>query len=438
MRRSRRWVEALGASALVLVAASCGASDQTSAGMAEGIWRAVLKSPGGELPFSFRLEQGQGGELKAFAINGTEKAPFTKITAQGDRVEMLMEGYDSSIEAQLSDGGKKLSGTWKKRSSTGFSQLDFEAAHGDDRRFMEDPSHRPPVGYLAPPDISGSWKATFVDEDGEMPARGEFKQDGDTVSGTFLTPTGDYRYLQGEYKNGLLRLSTFDGAHAFLFVARIGAGGDLKGDFWSRDSYHATWTASRLARGEVDELPNPYQEVSLTNSDSVFRFSFPDLNGNLVTSDDAQFQGRVVLVNIFGSWCPNCNDEAPLLAQWHRRFGPRGLKVVGLAFEITGDPERDRELVARFGERYGIHYPLLLAGTSDKDQAASVLPDINRIRSFPTSIFIDRKGEVRRIYSGFSGPATGDHHLRMVEEFEGLIRTLLQEDYPGETTPSGG
>lgn len=387
-----------------------------------GIWRAVLASPGGELPFQLRVSRSDDG-FEAAALNGVEQVSFSSVQARQGSIVFRNDGYDSEIDARLSADGLSLVGTWRKKSAQGYSQLGFQAVHGLDHRFEPEPGAE---GEF-PPSVDGDWRVTFVDQDGEMPSRGEFVQQGSHVTGTFLTELGDYRFLEGDYSNGRLRLSCFDGAHAFLFRAGVQQDGTLKGDFWSRDSYHATWTAERLSKDESDSLPDPYLEVALNNGRQSFNFSFPDLDGNLVAHDDPRFRNKVVLVNIFGSWCPNCNDEAPLLAGWYRQHRDRGLEVVGLAYELTGDAQRDGRFVRKFAQRYGVEYPLLLAGTSNKTVAAGTVPDLSRIRAYPTTIFIGRDGKVRRIHSGFAGPATGQHHERLVEEFETLIEKLLSE-----------
>jgi thiol-disulfide isomerase/thioredoxin len=319
-----------------------------------------------------------------------------------------------------------LRGTWTKTAPEGESRLEFAAFRDDERRFLP-PIDSQPRALYSPDNLEGVWQVEFTDEDGVQPARGELRQRGDRVEGTFLTPTGDYRYLEGDFRDGNLRLSTFDGAHAFLFTARAHSDGTLTGDFWSRDVYHATWTARRAEEDSEPFLPDAWKLVGLTNDDGRFRFSFPDLDGELVSSTDERFAGRPLLVNIFGSWCPNCNDEAPLLAEWHRRYAGRGLEIVGLAYEFTGDPERDREQVRRYGERHGIEFPLLLAGTSDKGEAAATLPDLTAVIAYPTTVFIGRDGRVRRIHSGFAGPGTGRHHDELVEELESVIDCLLAE-----------
>ncbi len=387
-----------------------------------GIWRAVLASPGGELPFTLQIDEGNDG-LTAIVANGEEKVPFSSVEQKDRRVVLHFEWYDSEITADLAPDGKSMAGTWRKTVPGGHSTLPFLATRDDARRFLSNASDSSDTSVSS---INGHWAVEFSDEDGSEVARGEFHQTDRVVNGTFLTPTGDYRYLEGTFENDLLRLSTFDGAHAFLFTASALEDGTLDGDFWSRDTYHATWTARRTEDDEA-VLPDSWTAVGLTNDEGVFRFRFPDLSGEMVSLQDSRFTGKPVLVNIFGSWCPNCNDEAPLLADWYRRYRDRGLEVVGLAYEFSGDPTRDRELVRRFGERYDIEYPLLLAGTSDKKAAAETLPDLTAILSYPTTIFIGRDGKVQHIHSGFSGPGTGDHYVELVADLERKIEELLAE-----------
>ena len=206
----------------------------------------------------------------------------------------------------------------------------------------------------------------------------------------------------------------------------MGEGGVLTGDFWSRDTYHATWSAQPLARDE-EILPDAWSLAGLTNQVGNFGFEFPDLDGKSLSLKDPRFDHKVVLVNIFGSWCPNCNDKAPLLVDWYRRFRNRGLEIVGLAYEFTGDRERDARQVRLYAARHGIEFPLLLAGVSDKTKAGETLPDLSSVIAYPTSVFIGRNGKVRKIHTGFAGPGTGEHHQKLIAEFETLLEELLSE-----------
>ena len=390
-------------------------------------WRGVLASPGGELPFRLNIKEGTEG-LSATAVTGEESLPFSSVERQGNQVILRFAWYDSELTAQLSEDGTTLSGEWRKTIPDGHSRLPFSAQRGDERRFssLEEAGLEGGVpGVLD--SVEGLWAVEFTDDSGSENARGEFRQNGKTVEGTFLTPTGDYRFLEGSYEEGLLRLSTFDGAHAFLFHARSREDGSLEGDFWSRDTYHATWTGCRVESAEEAPVPDAWSLAGLTNDEGRLNFEFPDLDGNPVSLSDERFEDKVVLVNIFGSWCPNCNDEAPLLAKWDREFRDQGLEILGLAYEFRGHPEKDRVVVEHFARRYGLEYPILLAGISDKAAAGETLPDLSSVVAFPTSIFIGRDGKVRRIHSGFSGPGTGEHYHRLVAEFESLLTELLAE-----------
>lgn len=394
-----------------------------------GEWRTILRSPGGELPFTLLIEE-QDGRLQAYALNGEERAPFSDVRIDDHHVQMAFAWYDAELRADLEPDGEVMTGRWRKTAAAGAdSVLAFRAERGagQDRFKPLMLTGLAPGKHRALPDVSGEWAVVFVDEDGPSPAQGEFRQTGAHVTGTFLTPTGDYRFLEGAYEDGVFRLSTFDGAHAFLFVAWAQDDGTLSGDFWSRDSYHATWTAQRRSLGE-EVLPDGWSLVEVNNDEARFTFAFDDLNGEQVTQDDPRFDGKVVLVNLFGTWCPNCNDEAPLLAGWYRQFRNDGLEVVGLAFEYTGDVERDRRQIGRYADRHGIEYTLLLGGISDKTDAAANLPDVDRVIAYPTTVFIGRDGTVRKIYSGFSGPGTGEHYEQLVAEFRSLIEDLLEED----------
>lgn len=402
----------------------------------EGVWRASLtrpelQQPGDEDLLWFGLEVSRsedGGSLSAWAINGDERVAFTRAVENGRSVTFFSDGYDSEIQARLSQDGARLDGGWRKTDKDGDAQMVFRAQRGAGRFSNKTRSQ---LAELRPgSQFGGVWTATFVDEDGEFPARGLLEQTGRYLSGTFRTATGDYRYLDGEIVTvdgrDELRLSAFDGAHAFLFCAHFEDEGRLSGDFWSRDHYHATWTARPLEPD--DQLPNPFEQIGLSNDEGSFSFSFPDVDGRVVANTDPSFSGKVVLVDIFGSWCPNCNDSADYLASLDRRYRDRGLAIVGLGFEMTGDFQRDAELVKRYGKRHSITFPLLVAGTSDKEEAAEALTDIDVLLSFPTKIFIDRRGKVREIYSGYDGPSTGEAYEQMKASIDQLIETLLAED----------
>jgi thiol-disulfide isomerase/thioredoxin len=167
--------------------------------------------------------------------------------------------------------------------------------------------------------------------------------------------------------------------------------------------------------------------VTQADTTEPFRFAFPDLDGRTVTERDPRFRGKVVLVDVFGTWCPTCHDAAPTLARLHRKYQGRGLEIVGLAYEVTGDSAVDGRQLRRYREKFGLRFPILLAGVNDTEAAAATLPQLRGFTAFPTTIFLGRDGRVRRVHAGFYGPATGAQHERLVAEYEREIERLLGE-----------
>ncbi|MGH1343749.1 MAG: TlpA family protein disulfide reductase [Nannocystales bacterium] len=390
----------------------------------EGTWRATLTSPGGELPFELHVHDREG-TLQATAHNGTETVEFTSVSLGGDTAVLRIDGYDSEVRATLKDDGQSLWGVWTKTTPDGPSSMPFAATRGAQPRFS---SETPAPSYDVPKSVDGEWSVRFREEDDSTFVGHAILTSSDgALHGTILTDTGDYRYLEGRYANGTVELSCFDGGHAFLFRATVAEDGSLEGNFWSRASYHATWTATPMSPGQASPLADPFTAVTLSSRETEgrFRFAFPDSSGATVTDEDPRFRDKVVLIDIFGTWCPNCNDYAPVLARWHDTYGPRGLEIVGLAFEFTGDVKRDRAQLATYAQTHGITFPLLLAGTSDKGDAAELLPSIDEVKSYPTTILVGRDGRVHKIHSGFAGPATGKHHERLLNTLQTEIESLL-------------
>jgi thiol-disulfide isomerase/thioredoxin len=171
----------------------------------------------------------------------------------------------------------------------------------------------------------------------------------------------------------------------------------------------------------------PPEDVVRAETARPFRFAFPSVAGGMVTSDDPRFRGKVVIVDIFGTWCPTCHDAAPTLVDLYRRYHERGLEIVGLAYEVTGDSAADGALVRRYREKFGIPFPLLLAGVNDDESPAATQPQLSGPIAFPTTIFLDRAGRVRLVHAGFYGPATGAAYDGLRHAFAQTVERLLAE-----------
>ncbi len=387
-------------------------------------YRAAILCPGGEIPFGLEIKE--SSSPRAWVINGRERMEVPSVSIRPDSIVLDFEYYDSQIDGVFQraneDGERILQGKWRKRIDKEKSaELPFSAVAGVQDRFLRPTAPRDSAAKAAA--IDGRWAVRFSKS--EDPAVGVFAASPDgTVEGTFLTPTGDYRFLAGDFVDGRLRLSCFDGSHAFLFDARLQSDGTLAGDFWSRDAWHETWTARR---DEKAVLPDGFNATSAVSGVDLGRLSFPDLAGRTRSLSEAEFTGKARIIEVFGSWCPNCNDASAYLAELDRRYRSRGLRIVGLAFEASGEFDRDARQASRFVRRHGVEYPVLIAGTKDREKASKALPMLDRLRAFPTTIFLDAKGNVRAVYTGFSGPATGREYDELKRQFERTIESLLAE-----------
>ena len=421
-----RLIGALGAAAALLAGCARGPEH-----LPAGRWRATLELPGGTLPFGLEVAAARGRSTAhppVYILNGSDRIQVDEVRVEQGAVSMLMPGFKNRIDATLD--GETLRGTLTMvKAGAREQKIPFAAQRGASWRFTA------PGAAAAPPagDVGGRWAVTFVDQDGKSyPAVGEFRQQGAEVSGTFLTPTGDHRFLAGELHGRRLRLSKFDGGHPFLYEATLAADGTLSGRFWSGLAWTESFTAHR---DDSASLGAAEQATQMKDGVTRLDFRFPDLGGVHVSLSDPFYRGKVVVIALAGSWCPNCHDEAAFLAPLYREYRGRGLEIVSLMFEQFGDFERAAEAVHRFRERYHIDYATLIAGISDKDDAATRLPQLNGVFAFPTTIFVDRAGTVRKLHTGFSGPATGAHYERLTAEFRRTIDALLAEPAPMSALP---
>lgn len=402
------------------LAFSCSGQSQPTP-VKSGLYRATLQTKGGQLPFGLTIEPGkQAGTYAVSAINGTERLAMDSATVTGDSIRIPMALFDSELVAKID--GSKLTGTWRRhRTAQQTLTLPFQAELGPTYRFFPDTK-------ATTTSVAGIWATEFGNKRNQVDtvnAVGVFKQTGNRVSGTFLTPTGDYRYLDGNVVGDSLFLSCFDGSHLFLFKARHDpATKRLTGGFWAGISGYESWVANADPNAK---LPDPATLTYLKPGAKTLTASFPEPSGNVVSLTDPRYKGKVTVVQIMGSWCPNCMDETNFLSPWYKKNRQRGVEILGLSFERSADMTESGPKIDRMKQRFQIDYPVVLAGTSDKAKAAKALPDLNAVVAFPTTIILDKAGQVRQIYTGFSGPGTGKYYDQYVDEFNSLIDKLLAE-----------
>lgn len=385
----------------------------SSVKIAIGMWRAFLITPGGELPFE--MEVNKIDSVYEFSIkNGPEKMKLEKAVVVGDSLFLRFPVYESELRFKIINE-RELDGYFINLTRTTNATIPMKAYHNAGPRFYirsKEPSKN----------IHGRWSVVFgAGTKDSTYAVGIFEQDGGVVNGTFLTASGDYRYLEGVVDGDSLFLSAFDGVFVYLFKAKVKTN-TLEGVFYSGSHRQIAFTGSRDNNAK---LPDPTAITSYKNGDQPFAIRFPDTDSVTVDLKDDRFKGKVVIVQILGSWCPNCLDESEFLQEYYLKNKDRGVEVIGLSFEKTDDFSRAAANVKRLRSRLGITYPMLVCSNRDKIQ--SVLPGLDNFKAFPTSIYLDRNHRVRKIYSGFSGKATGVEFERFKDDFTLFLDKLISE-----------
>jgi peroxiredoxin len=383
----------------------------------QGWWGAKMQRKDGNaiaFTFEWKLEKGKN---VWYIHNAAEKIKVDNITAAGDSLIVQMPVFESQFRVVYSN--KKITGVWLKGGSVKTQSMPFIAIHGIKRFDAVTKSNK---------NISGRWAVIFASAKANELSVAEFKQTGNKVTGTFLNPTGDYRYLEGIVTKDSLLLSCFDGGHAFLFTAKIESNNKIRGGtFFSGVTYKEDWSAIKNAAAKVSEET---VAMYVKPGEEKLHFTFKDLEGKAVSINDDKFKNKVVVIQLMGSWCPNCMDETAFLNDYYNNNKNRGVEVIALAYEYTTDWERSVKSLKKFQERFNIQYTILNTGVSvgDSLRTEKTLPELTPVKFFPSSVIIDKTGKIRKLDTGFNGPATGNHYLIYKKEFVELIDKLLKEN----------
>ncbi|MGF1557605.1 MAG: peroxiredoxin family protein [Flavobacteriaceae bacterium] len=381
-----------------------------------GIWQAELSVMDSQvLPFNFKLAKTESGTYEMEIYNAEEVITVDEISIWGDSIKIQTPVFEGFIEGTFNDN--EIKGRFVKESLDRI--VPFKASFGVKDRFND----AMPTAL----NVSGIWETEFSQgAKSSYMAKGIFAQQGNKVNGTFRTTTGDYRYLEGVISGDSLKVSAFDGAHAFLFTAKV-TDSSLNGMFYSGNHFKEPFVSKR---NEAYELPHADSLTFLKDGYDRLTFSFPDVEGNMVSLEDDRFKNKVILVQLMGTWCPNCLDETKYYVDYLKHNKDADLEILALAFESAKTEEVALKSISRLRDRIGIPYPILLAqfGSYDKELAQQKLPMLNHVLSYPTTIFIDKKGNVRKIHTGFNGPATGDKFIEFQRDFDAFVKTLLTEE----------
>ena len=392
-----------------------------------GLWDATVVVPTGapgeepvkiDIPFRFEIACGGKGPScsapKGSIFNGDERVTSTTGQFENGTLVFSFDEYGTKLETTMKGGA--LEGQYSR--GTRGAPYPFHAT-----RFAAID-----VGDKNIPSIAGLWNIQVKSSKGESAWQLIVRQSGAEASAAILRIDGDTGTLTGAYRNGSFVLSHFSGARPLRLQVTPKADGTLV----VVQNREAPLTAMRADQALAKGLPQPSDPsrfTSVKDPSEPLRFSFPDLEGHIVSNTDARFQGKVVIVTISGSWCPNCHDETPFLVELYKKYKARGLEIVSLSFEEEAQLKNPVRLRA-FDKRYGVDYTVLLPG--EPKELNEKLPQGVNLNSFPTTFYIGRDGRVRSAHAGFPGKASGKFHTEAVEEITALVERLLAE--PRSTT----
>lgn len=399
------------ASALFLAAVSSVNAQKTSSPFPFGKWRAVFTfREGVEVPVNFEIAGKTISDAKVFFLNAAERFDGGRLIKRNDSLFISLDQFDNELAFKIE--GQQLVGVLRKQDGSG-QPIAVKADRGIAYRFKE-------TGIKPAGDISGTYDIIFGGKDSTV---GLFTQEGNKLTATFLTITGDSRYLQGVVEGNQFWLSSFIGSSPAYYRGSFNADGTVSGE-------QVGLRGARKFEGRSNEearLPDLYSLTYLKNGYKRFDFSLPDLNGHQVSLSDDKYKNKVVIIAITGSWCPNCMDETAFLSPWYKQNKQRGVEIVAIHYERKDDTAFAKKAISRYRQKFDVQYDQVFGGLADKQYVANSLPSLNTFLSFPTTIFINKKGEVAKIHTGYTGPATGRFYTGFVRDFNKEVEGLLNE-----------
>ena len=373
-------------------------------------WRGAFEVGDIRIPFRMELDSVSAERGLAVLVNGLRRDSFV-FSREGDRLRIDLSMYDAEMWVQ-ERSSEALWGEYIRHTASGQQVLPF-AAYQPQAAKVE----------IAPTscNLSGRWLFELSDQPQARLLL--LEQNGNTLRGVVHAVTGDSRALEGEITGDSFYLSGFSGAKP-VYLSGVLSGEQLQG-VWG-------WEADQMRtfigkKSEEEVLPDPHSLTWAKPGFEKLEFSFPDLEGLPVRLSDQRFRDKVVVIEILGSWCPNCIDQIRFLAPWYRENKARGVEIVGIGFELKDDLAFARKTLGRLREQLGIDYVLLFGGQANKALAAGKFPALSDVLAFPTTIIVDPKGNIRYIHTGFASEDTGPHYEAYVREFNRTIDLLLKE-----------
>lgn len=348
--------------------------------------------------------------------NGEEEIQLEKAIYKNDSVHVRFPYFNSELIFKVLHK-KSISGYWVNYNKGEEYKIAFWSKKQKSSRFSFVGKESPSIN------IDGRWAVVFQPNTiSSYPAVGLFqqKENKNSVSGTFLTETGDYRFLEGNCKGDSLYLSCFDGSHAFLFKAQF-INDSLIGRFYSGNHWESSWVG---IKNPTYQLTNP-DELTYIVAPEALQFQFQTINGENYSYPNKTLENKVIIIQIMGSWCPNCLDEVRYYKELHNKYHDQGLEIISICYEVGAGFNDYTKNITRLKNALDLDFTFLIGGAANKGLASKHFNILNEVISFPTSIFIGKDGKVKRVHTGFNGPGTGDYYKEYIEKTNSLIEALL-------------
>jgi len=372
-----------------------------------------------KLPLKLELDL-TSSPSSGFFVVGDDRTAIPEIVKNGDSLGIILSEYGSAMLGEWD--GKSWNGSFfRYRKDT--VRLDFSAS--PESGAQPEPPDSPAPGVR----LVGTFQVYYNNPDGiDSTTVAKFWAKGDSLFGTFLDPSGDHGLMAGTQTGTTATLGRFTGWQANLIELEQREG-QWTGKYYARQIPPQLF--SLVARPSIPSEPLDPRRTRMRKPLFPFTFAGITADGDTIRSTDSRFKGKVLIVDIMGTWCHNCLDEAPLLEQLYREYKGKGLEIVGLSFEITNDPALAKKNLDIYRKRHGLTFPLIFSGSLDASNVdAKIHNQLADFFAYPTSIFINKKGKVEHIHWGFKGPGTGEEYQQEIARFYGYVQELLRDQTP--------
>lgn len=371
----------------------------------QGFWEGDLDYNEVTCPIRFEI-QSSGDGYTISLLNGVERITHP-LEISGDSLFVNLKPFDAHIKARITND--QIQGVWVKPYRDFLAS--FTAKISQRGVSQKGKVKKEILGLTFEPDTPGAYPGVV-----KLDRRGDF------ATGTILTETGDFRFFEGVMTNDSLMISSFDGAHGFV-LAGSKQQGEWKGKMYYEPEFSEEW------RAQVDpeaSIVDPFEVITVELGTQSPYFDLLGAGSGKNSIDASKYQDKVLLIQIFGTWCPNSLDQTEYLIEWYDSK-PVDVEILAVTYEPNYSQEYGLRRINEYTEHLSIPYDVVLGGALSKTQAAMPFPFMRQIVAFPTLVMVDKQGFVRYVHSYFNGPATGQLYEDFKEQFNEKIEELVNE-----------